>query len=144
MARDVKQVEIAGKTYLLTMLTPERGLEIFMELFKIAGPALATAGDKGMDAALEGDFLGKVIRALAMNLSKESTMPIVHALLDKTEKIEKNRKVKVSLNVDFAGGQYKALLMLLKEQITFQFQDFFSGFGDLNGILSGTPPHPQE
>jgi len=135
---DPRKTTIEGEAYELHYLDPEKSIRVLNRLIKIGGPSIA----KMFSNASEGTFtdlksvslvsvldmeiekaIGPIVEALAFHLDEDVVWTIIKDLLSS---VRMGTGMPLQMESQFLG-KTRAMLMVVKEAIVFNYQDFFSG-----------------
>jgi hypothetical protein len=135
-----KTVSIGGQDYTIHQFGATEGLKLGLELSKRVAPVVAPLVALGQDRDITVEMAEKVADALVQNLDVDTTVGLIQRLVSKTTVTGVGVLSGVTFETHFAGN-YAALLQVLREVVSFNFADFFSGLG---ALMPGRPEKTAE
>lgn len=136
MARETKQIEIAGATYHVTQLPYFRAQRLFFRLLRVAGPMLTAlvqlvgAGDAKAVAsllALDADKIAGALADVFGRVSPEEMESLTRDILATTQVDQGDKRLDVLNVLDLViGGEFWAGLLLQAFALKVHFGNFNS------------------
>lgn len=136
MARKEHTAQVAGRNYRIHAFASTEGLELGMELARIAAPVLATLlalKDDGDE--LSPEVAEKIAKTVVEALEPKAAVRLIKRLLantivEKGDEDEPGAKLDSMFDQHFCG-QLEVALMVAGEVVAFNFTGFFSGLAEL-------------
>lgn len=132
-----KQVIIDGTPYVLTHLPPTQAFSILTKLLKLAGNTFGDGIDvKDLKQLSEMEInLGSIVERLGSNIDDPEAHKVMMDLL--AQITHNGQMLKGPYFEAHFLGKISLMFKLLKEQVEFQYQDFFDAIGGaVGGLLS--------
>lgn len=131
------EIVVDDRTYSVSQYSATKGLKLLPKIVKVIGKPLSVLSGAGLDAEVTGELLSGAIGDLADALDEGAFERMTKEILETTRMMSPESRELV-FDVDFMG-RYWHLIKLLKEVISFQYNDFLAGITGLQLDLVAKP-----